>query len=135
MEGLVGNVEWCELNSVLNCFVFVVVCVTDVSVGESITLRPLADGVFVETSPGVKPGDLVACMRVRIHGIPRLGILINLLSLLESKCKLLLAPRTGLLFPKLRFACIGKLKCSSLRALLIGRETFSFYSWTVAEIS
>ncbi|XP_024372650.1 uncharacterized protein [Physcomitrium patens] len=43
----------------------------DVSVGQSIALRPLADGVFVETSPGVKPGDLVACMRVRIHGIPR----------------------------------------------------------------
>ena len=50
----------------------VVVCLADVSVGESITLRPLADGVFVETSPGVKLGDLVACMRVRIHGIPRL---------------------------------------------------------------
>lgn len=43
----------------------------DVSAGQSITLHPLADGVFVETSPGVKPGNLVACMRVRIHGIPR----------------------------------------------------------------
>lgn len=43
----------------------------DVSAGQSITLHPLADGVFVETSPGVKPGKLVACMRVRIHGIPR----------------------------------------------------------------
>ncbi|XP_024386150.1 uncharacterized protein [Physcomitrium patens] len=43
----------------------------DVSVGQSLTLRPLVDGVFVETSPGVKPGGLVACMRVRIQGIPR----------------------------------------------------------------
>ncbi|KAG0581006.1 hypothetical protein KC19_4G217300 [Ceratodon purpureus] len=44
----------------------------DVAVGETITLRPMSDGVFVESSPGVKPGSLVACMRIRIHGIPRL---------------------------------------------------------------
>lgn len=42
------------------------------SLGEKTCLRPLADGVFVESSPGVKPGDLVACMRVRINGLSRI---------------------------------------------------------------
>ena len=44
----------------------------DVSLGEKTALRPLADGVFVESSPGVNPGDLVACMRVRINGLSRI---------------------------------------------------------------
>lgn len=69
--GFLECTGFCGSEGSVRCHSQVVMCVADVSVGQSIALRPLADGVFVETSPGVKPGDLVACMRVRIHGIPR----------------------------------------------------------------
>lgn len=57
-----------QIKIVLGVFILL----ADVTIGEAIKLRPVADGVFVESSPGVRAGDLVACMRVRIHGISRI---------------------------------------------------------------
>lgn len=57
-----------QIKIVLGLFILL----ADVTIGEAIKLRPVADGVFVESSPGVRAGDLVACMRVRIHGISRI---------------------------------------------------------------
>jgi hypothetical protein len=45
--------------------------VPDVAVGEPVTLRMLQVGEYVESSPGMKPGELVACARVRIPGQSR----------------------------------------------------------------
>ncbi|KAH9562835.1 hypothetical protein CY35_05G093300 [Sphagnum magellanicum] len=43
----------------------------DVAVGEPVTLRMLQVGEYVESSPGMKPVELVACARVRIPGQSR----------------------------------------------------------------
>jgi hypothetical protein len=47
------------------------VALADVAVGEPVTLRMLQVGEYVESSPGMKPGELVACARVRIPGQSR----------------------------------------------------------------
>ena len=73
-------------------------CVADVSVGESITLCPLADGVFVETLPRVKPGNLVACMR--IHGIPRLLNVERFAVITRIKVQAAASPAYGPALPK-----------------------------------
>lgn len=101
--------------------------IQDVIIGAPVTVRRSC-GSFIETSPGVKHGELISCIRLRIPSVSRLG---NIVKYADSfRVKVETSARNGLQTPqKVEFCFHGNESLELGQCLKESWQTLEKGSW------